>query len=358
MRKIKIYLDGIVNSINAQNDNCANVARFLDKDRFKVRTLTCYSGELPIENIRGVRYLHIGYPARVWSKLKRIIGVLWCDVAYFPPLPGSWRFQRALARMFRKKVFQTVEGVYEGIALERAMAAVGPVDVIKESLTFSGHTYSITHSMVGKNRSLIGLDGCDRVLRLGVDSSYFARTIQKRVSSLQDVVMIGADLYRKGLSDYLLIAKAFPNIRFHVVGGNIGGMDYGREISKVGLGNVVFHGQMSHAELKTLFEQVQLHIFPSHYESFGKVTFETAAAGIPSIVYADYGADEWITTGVDGFVVKTVEEIVGVVEQLVVHPELLQSLSDHAIEMAKRWDWRVVIKDWEREIEVIYRGDN
>ena len=77
---------------------------------------------------------------------------------------------------------------------------------------------------------------------------------------------------------------------------------------------------------------------------------ETAASGVPSVVYNDYGADEWITTGKDGFVVKTIDEMAEVVQELLDHPEKLQQFADNARAMAARFDWKVRVKDWEKVI--------
>ena len=41
--------------------------------------------------------------------------------------------------------------------------------------------------------------------------------------------------------------------------------------------------------MSELLKDMQLHIFPSRSEGFPKVILETACAGVPSLVYADYG---------------------------------------------------------------------
>lgn len=92
----------------------------------------------------------------------------------------------------------------------------------------------------------------------------------------------------------------------------------------------------------------------SRSEGFPKVTLETAAMGVPSVVYGDYGASEWITTGKNGFVVDTIDEIEAVVKNLQQHPEQLDSLAKEAIKLAKSFDWKVLVKDWEKVIETVY----
>ena len=93
--------------------------------------------------------------------------------------------------------------------------------------------------------------------------------------------------------------------------------------------------------------------FPSRSEGFPKVTLECASAGVPSIVYGDYGADEWITTGKDGYVVNTLEEVKNIIEDLIANPDKLKELSKNAVKLGKKFDWEIVIKEWEREIEKI-----
>jgi len=38
------------------------------------------------------------------------------------------------------------------------------------------------------------------------------------------------------------------------------------------------------------------------------------------------------------------------VKELYNNPKLLQETSKNAIEMAKRFDWKVLVKEWEKEI--------
>ena len=91
--------------------------------------------------------------------------------------------------------------------------------------------------------------------------------------------------------------------------------------------------------------------FPSRCEGFPKVTLECASAGVPCIVYGDYGASEWINTGKDGFVINTLEEAKTIIEDLVANPDKVKELSKNAVELGRRFDWKNVIKDWEYEID-------
>jgi glycosyltransferase involved in cell wall biosynthesis len=353
-RKIRIFLSGMVNVTNAQNLNCLALAHHLDKTKFEVRTLTVYSGNLSIEPIEGVSYLSVCYPAKIWHRIQLLRGILWSDIAYLCK-PEYWKWQRFWLRFFRKKAFKTIEGAFVGTNLEKALALDGTIDGVRESLEFTGNTYSITQAMRAVNEQVIGVKTADKVLYLGAETKQFENEVVRE--TLTDVAIIGSNLFYKGLNDFFALSKAFPQLTFHVIGSGLGKVDPQAEVEQLGLKNVICHGQCAHEKLAELLKQIQLHIFPSRAEGFPKVTLETAAAGVPSLVYDDYGADEWITTGKDGFVVKTLEEMKAVVQDLLDHPERLQPLADNARAMAKRFDWSVVIKDWEREIVRIMNGD-
>ena len=109
-------------------------------------------------------------------------------------------------------------------------------------------------------------------------------------------------------------------------------------------------------ELITLLKNSDLHILPSKSEGFPKVTLETAAAGIPSLVYADYGADEWITHNHNGWVVNSLTEMIKIIHNLIDHPELLILNSKNAKTLAKKFDWSNIIKQWEEEIINLYHN--
>jgi glycosyltransferase involved in cell wall biosynthesis len=67
-------------------------------------------------------------------------------------------------------------------------------------------------------------------------------------------------------------------------------------------------------------------------------------------VYDDYGAQEWITNGLNGWVVKSVEEMISIINDLKNNPLKLEAISQEAIKLAVSFDWKVRVKDWEEVI--------
>ena len=101
---------------------------------------------------------------------------------------------------------------------------------------------------------------------------------------------------------------------------------------------------------------MDLMYFPSRSEGFPKVHLETACAGVPTLCYGDYGANEWITSWENGIVVDTKEEAFDAIKKIKDNPEILHQLSANAVELGKSFDWKNLIYSWEREIEHIYNS--
>ena len=96
---------------------------------------------------------------------------------------------------------------------------------------------------------------------------------------------------------------------------------------------------------------MDLHFLPSRSEGFPKVVLETASSSIPSILYDDYGADSWIDHTENGFVVSNFEEVKSTIDNLIENPELLIRNSENVLELAEKFDWKIIIKSWEKVID-------
>ena len=353
-RKVRVFLGAFLNYTNAQNLNCLALAKHLDKTKYEVLSMIGYSGTLKVEAIPGVRYLKIRYPARIWRLICFFRGIWWCDVAYLPK-PENWRACAWMMRVFRRPGFKTVEGVLNPLNYAKSYSGMSHEE-LRRFFASAGKVYSITRAMQRFNEQEVGLKTEEKVLYLGVESGFF-RNDEKR-TRLSDVCFIGSDLFMKGFWDVLELAKRFPQLRFHVVGSGLGKGNPKEEVARRGLANVQCHGSIPHEELKELLRKVQLHVFPSRAEGFPKVILECAAAGVPSLLYADYGAEEWIEQGKNGFVVGTVDEMADVLADLLAHPEKMEPLAEQARELAGRFDWGALVKDWEEVLDALaQKGD-
>jgi len=353
MKKIKIFLGAYVNSTNAQNINCKAIAKNIDKKRFQPGVMTLYSGkELNIEETKKIKIFKAFYPHKFSKYYVYLRGIFWADVVYLPKGEIPEWIQLILV-FIKRKSFITVESIFDEKAINNIQNKYGSLEKLTRYYSSFDKIFSITKYLKKYNEKNIGLRSEDQILYLGADIGTFLNT-EKTIDGLSNIVLIGNDLVRKGVYDYFELAKSFPNIIFHIVGTGNGKIDVLSEVERREISNIKYHGGLTHDKLIELLNDIDLHILPSRSEGFPKVTLETAAAGVPSLVYDDYGADEWITHGENGYIVHTMEEMKETIKHLKNNPKELQEVSQNAIEMAKRFDWRVVIKEWERVIEELF----
>ena len=192
-----------------------------------------------------------------------------------------------------------------------------------------------------------------KVLYLGIDTHTF-KNPTKQLNGLHNIIMIGNALKEKGVDEYIEISKSFPHINFHIVGAGHDLDD--RSILDNLPENVIYHGSLDHSKMSQLLKRIDLHLLLSKTEGFPKVVIETAAGGIPSIVYSHYGANEWIENGKNGFVVDTVGKAINTIKRLSQNKKELTDISKEAIKMADNFSWENRIQDWEDVITSIYEG--
>ena len=294
IKKINVFLGGFINLTNAQNLNCLALAEHLNKDKFNVYSLELYSGNLEsqAEKITGLKIFNCFYPAKISMYLGFLWGIYNCDVAYLPKAELS-KWNHFWIKALCRKSFSTIEGIIDETALQNAIKVLGSKKKYLASRSKFDKQFSITNYMKNYNYERIGIQTEDKILYLGVNSEDF--NVDSTKKSLNKVLMIGNDLVRKGIYDYLELASKFPDTLFFIAGSGNDKVDLDTEIKALQLENVIYKGLITTSELIDLLKESDLHILPSRSEGFPKVTLETAAAGIPSLVYADYGANEWIT---------------------------------------------------------------
>lgn len=344
MKKIKVFLGAYINQSNAQNLNCNALAENLNKGVFEVFTLKIEHGNLGDISIPGVRTFSCIYPVKITQIFGFIWGFLKADVVYLPRL-NSHRLQLICLNIFGRKSFKTVENVIDEESLESALGVLRTPEKALRHYRMTDRVYSITDYLKHYNFEKHGLKTAYQILPPVVDTRLFSQP-QSPSECLERLVFISNDMRRKRVQDFLLLAKAFPMLKFEIIGRDADNFlsdllrDYKFE-------NISYHGLLNQQDLKTILTKCQVHILPSRSEGFPKGIIECAAAGIPSITYADYGASEWINSFENGVVCETYEEIEGAILSFVSSPELLRRNSNGALELAAKFSVENVVRLYE-----------
>lgn len=356
MKKIKIFLGAFVNYQAAQNINCRSLSEHLDKNKFEVSTLLYpYPNAKDFVEAEGVRYIKMSPHLRSLGWLAVVKGIIQCDVVYWVKQEYN-TLAYITAKLFRKKLFTTVEGILVESDINKAKNGDYYLHTFRR---VSPLLYAITRHIkedVGRRHHF---KFAGSILYLGVETNKFLNSNNnQRDGILKNICFIGNNLVNKGIQDFFDMAKSFPQLHFHIIGTNAlwNGTKLEDYLNNNNLTNIKYHGKLSHTELASLLRSMDLMYFPSRAEGFPKVSLETACVGCPTLCYSDYGATEWITSGKDGFVVETYDEAKEIIQQLCSHPDKLKQISTNAIELGKRFDWASLMPLWEGEIERIYHS--
>ena len=216
-KKNNVFLGGFITLTNAQKLNCYALAKHLNKKIFNIYSLEIYSGNLENQKgkINGLKIFNCFYPAKISMYLGFLWGIWNCDIAYLPK-SELWRWNAFWLNILNKKSFSTMEGIIDEIALKNAIDIMGSERNYLISRRKFNKQFSITNYMKNYNYKKRGIQTENKILYLGVNSEDF--NINTTRKSLQKVLMIGNDLVRKGVYDYLELAKKFPDILFFIAG--------------------------------------------------------------------------------------------------------------------------------------------
>ena len=341
MRK-KIFLGAYINVINAQNINCKSIAFHLDKNKYSVKTLVLKNKNIEkLDNVSFIKVSKVGY--KISNLYAFVKGVLWADVCYFPKHQSTPKLALKIANLLNKKTFTTIEGNMCDTSKKSMIESFGTLENMKSHFSMIPNVFGITPHLILSSHCGVLIN--KNPLFLGVDKNNFKNKGVK--NKVENLVFIGSLIKRKNLNDILDLAKHFKNITFNIIGDG----PLKDELENKSTTNVIFFGKLNSYEISNHLQNMDLHILLSRSEGFPKVILETASSAIPSILYDDYGADSWINHSVNGFVVSTYEEVKNTIDNLIENPELLRYNSENVLELSQKFDWKLIIKSWEKVID-------
>jgi glycosyltransferase involved in cell wall biosynthesis len=149
-----------------------------------------------------------------------------------------------------------------------------------------------------------------KVVSRGVDTKLF--TISKRDTSLRSswgatddtkvLISVGRMAPEKNLDQVLKTYEALKvtGLAFKLVMVGDGPL---KEQFQKRYPEIIFPGMLSQSNLAAYYASSDLFIFPSQTETFGNVTLEALASGIPVLAFDCAAARDWVQTGVNGWLI-------------------------------------------------------
>ena len=337
-KRIKVFLGAFLNISNAQNINCLSLAKHLDVKKYKIYALSV--ANMPTVETKAILFTCF-YPYRISIILGFIWGIIISDIIYLPKYHTTPKWLLIFCNFLGKKFFTTIENNMCDKDKMSVVNAFGGEDNLKNYFKHIPNIFGITKHIV--DNANCGVKLKSDILYLGVEVNMFNNNHKNK---LKNIVFVGNLTKRKRVQQFIELSNIFPDIQFNIIGDGI-------EINALRLvsgDNVKFFGHLDHNELSIKFNTMDLLFLPSVSEGFPKVILEAGASGIPSIVYSDYGANEWIDHSINGFLVNNFDDVIRVINQLLIDDKLLLKNSKGAYIMSCSYDWKKKIKLWERAI--------
>ena len=119
-------------------------------------------------------------------------------------------------------------------------------------------------------------------------------------------IYVGSGFERKGVTGFLMSVAKVPDLHVIVVGRDKHMAKYQSFAYSLGLmDRVIFTGGLG--DVRPYYAASDVFVMPTLYEPFGLVFAEAMACGLPVVASNQSGAADWITHGVDGFVVDALD---------------------------------------------------
>ena len=337
--KKKLFLGAYVNYTNAQNINCLSIAKHIDKKKFTVRILAL--SNIKTQKIKDVQIVKVSNN-KFSIFFAFLFNLIWADVAYLPKHQGTPVLALKLAKIFSNvQLFTTIEGNMCDQSRRNMIDSFGSIGRMKKYFSLFPNIFGITLHII--QNANCGVSIFKSPLYLGVERDVFKDTVVR--SKLNNIVFIGSLKKTKGIKEFLEISALFPELFFHIIGDG----PYFNEIEMKK--NIILHGKLDHIQISQLLKSMDLHFLPSKSEGFPKVILETACASIPSLVYSDYGAAEWISNNDNGFIINSKKDLICKIKKISTNRKLLEKNSKGAYLLSKDFDWVTRINAWESVIE-------
>ena len=104
---------------------------------------------------------------------------------------------------------------------------------------------------------------------------------------------------------------------------------------------IIFPGMLSQTDLARYYASSDLFVFPSQTETFGNVTLEALASGIPVLAFDCAAAKDWVQTGINGWLVpeNNQDSFAAQAVSIFKDPQLLDQVTQSTRRQVVHLDW-------------------
>ena len=174
--------------------------------------------------------------------------------------------------------------------------------------------------------------------------------------ALRNVVSIGRLTSQKGfdllIEAWSLVESKHPNWSLNIYGEGEDRSKLEKMIADKNLNNITLKGLTN--DVQAVYDNAAFYVMSSRYEGFGLVLIEAQSRGLPTISFdCASGPAEIIEDGVNGYLVKNldIEMLSNRIIYLIENQSVREVFSSNALISAKRFEPKVIIKQWIALIE-------
>lgn len=203
------------------------------------------------------------------------------------------------------------------------------------------------------------------VIRNGIDAARWPFAPRRPRTGPAELVYLGRLEYEKGVHDAIAalprIRRTHPGTTLTIAGDGTQ-QEWLVELARKHrvLKATRFAGHLDHAELLTVLHRADAAVLPSHYEPFGIVALEAAAAGTPLVTSNIGGLGEAVINGRTGVSCcpRDVAGLASAVRTVLDDPDAAQLRARAARErLTSDFDWKTVAKETAQVYLAAKRGE-
>jgi glycosyltransferase involved in cell wall biosynthesis len=355
MKPIRILVDSFADAglPNAQMGNAREIVCRLDPERFHVSMFKLGDPDQRILARKNTRLIQLPHRRQTFRILSEFLWGAHKLLFYMKASPASRCYLALRERwMDSRKTISTVEAP-SNLKSEPAMKPEA-IRLYEQTVLHCDYRFSNSSSVQRSLQHEYGLSS--EIIPTGVDTQFFSPDWERPPNLRPRVFFAGSLRVVKQPNFVLSAAVRFPEADFRIAGTGLLGPELAARISREHIRNAELLGLLTAEQLREEYRKADIFLFPSSWEGSPKVILEAAACGLPVIARDSY-SPETVVHGVTGYQAASGEELYSRLEALLANRELRSELGRAGRQHSLKFDWSVIVAQWEETFTRLAGGD-